>query len=285
MRYILALLSLLILAGCGGNKRGGDLSDYNIRFDAPGSSPRTEQIPVPTGLPVGPAVDYYGKLKDEIRAETNNEIRNSVQHSSDQLSGLVTAKVGQLAEKVTGVELNLRELLRVEANVSATAHAELRAKVEASIHSVIELKNDVKAVATLTAQVNLQNTMMNDMKLQLKDLQAQLSATASAQIGLSNSLTHMQAGGDNNALTPEAVKLVLGITGGLFALLTTVICLVVRSSYKASMLREQNRTKEAQMERKQSNALLLELMSGDKPADFRQRVRSMGMIPPDPSTA
>lgn len=280
MRYILALISLLVLAGCGGNKRGGDLSDYNIRFDAPSSSPRTEQIP----LPAAPPIDYYGKLKDEIRAETNNEIRNSVQHSSDQLSGLVTAKVGQLAEKVTGVELNLRELLRVEANVSATAHAELRAKVEASIHSVIELKNDVKAVATLTARVDLQNTMMNDMKLQLKDLQAQLSATASAQVGLSNSLTHMQAGGDNNALTPEAVRLVLGITGGLFALLTTVICLVVRSSYKAAMLREQNRTKEAQLERKQSNALLMELMSGDKPPDFRQRVRSMGMLPPDTAT-
>lgn len=274
MRYLLAILGVLLLAGCG-NKRGSDHTAYDIRFSDP---PRTEQIPVPAPLP-GP--DYYGKLKDEIRSETSNEIRNSVQHSSDQLSGLVTTKLGQVAEKIVGVEANLRSEIRAEANVSATATAALTAKVDSNIAVTAELRADVKLIATLQATVTAQANLLNDMKLELGKLQAQLSATAAAQVGLTNSVTHMQAGGNNNALTPEAVKLVVSITGGLFALLTTIICLVVRSAYKNASLKEANRTNEAIAERRQIFTLLMQAIGGDaqSPA-FKAQVKAFG--PPTP---
>ena len=275
MRYLIPLIFLLGLFGCG-NKRGNDQSQIHASFgDNP---PRTEQIPVPM-----PGPDYYGKLKDEIRSETSNEIRNTVQHSSDQLSGLISAKVGQLAEKVTGVELNLRELVRVEANANFSATAELRAKLETTLVATASLQSDIKAIAHLQATVTAQANLLNDMKVQLGDIRAQMAATAAAQVGLSNSLTTMQAGRDTNALTPEAVRLVLGITGGLFALLTTIICLVVRFSYKAAMLREENRTKEAVAERKQISALLMQAIGGDANSPMlKSLVRSFG-LPAAPS--
>lgn len=272
MRYLILFVLALVLAGCGSNKRGSDLSQDRINFGPP---PRTEAVPVP---PDNSAA--MSALKNELRTETTNDIHNAVNHSADQMSGLVTAKVGQLAEKLTGVEANLRTEFRAEANLSAAATANLTAKVDSNITTTAEMRADLKIVASMQATISAQATLMNDMKATIDKLQAQLSATTAAQVGLSNSLTSMQAGRDTNALTPEAVRLVLGITGGLFLLLTTVIVLVVRSAYAAATLRETNRAKSEAEERRQTTSLLMEVLGGNAMTpETKSRVRSLGQPP------
>lgn len=272
MRYLLLAMLSLVLVGCGNSKRGGDLSQDRINFGAP---PQTYSVPVPEDLS-----PKFKALKDEIRTETTNDIHNAVNHSADQMSGAVNAKVGQLAEKLTGVEVNLRSEMRAEANLNATATATLNAKVDSNITTTAEMKADVKLITSMQATLNAQANLINDMRAEIGSLNVKLAATTAAQVGLSNSLTSMQAGRDTNALTPEAVRLVLGITGGLFLLLTTVITLTVRSAYAAATLRETNRAKGEADERRQTTSLLMEVLGGNAMApETKARVRSLGQPP------
>jgi hypothetical protein len=104
------------------------------------------------------------------------------------------------------------------------------------------------------------------------------------QIGIGNKLEELHqeirqsAGRDINYMPRETVNLVLGITGGLFALLTTAITILGRNARK----REQDRTAQERENVKYWQAIAMEAISRLGAEKSRDILPSRGSIPPMP---
>jgi hypothetical protein len=206
---------------------------------------------------------------DGIKQDLSNEIQASSNNTQNQLSGFVNASVSKLAEKLTGVEANLKDLLTVNATMTntlnASANTEIKAKLEASIKLVSEINSQISINNQMTASLNSEFkasiTAMNEMKLELGKL------ALNAQAGIANKIQDIQttidskAGRDVNYLPKEAVYIVVSTLALVaFVFLITVIVVGINSRR-----REEQRTISERENVARWQAIALEAISGLEP--------------------
>lgn len=225
-----AMVGLCFLCGC--------IADQQNRFEQndPVDQPVTIKVSPPQLMDKDEVKEELSAGRREDRQEIENKIQTSSNNTQNQLSGLVTTSISKLAEQVTGLEANLKDLINLNATMNNTAVAEFRAKVEATLTAVTEIKAQLSVVANLSLKFDNQMIALTKLEAKIGDL--------NAQVGIGNKLEKLEqtitqnAGRDINYMPMETVKLVLGITGGLFALLTIVIGVLG----KLARLREVART-------------------------------------------
>jgi len=206
---------------------------------------------------------------DGIKQDLSNEIQASSNNTQNQLSGFVNASVSKLAEKLTGVEANLKDLLTVNATMTntlnASANTEIKAKLEASIKLVSEINSQISLNNQMTASLNSEFkasiTAMNEMKLELGKL------SLNAQAGIANKIQDIQttidskAGRDVNYLPKEAVYIVVSTLALVaFVFLITVIVVGINSRR-----REEQRTISERENVARWQAIALEAISSLEP--------------------
>ena len=250
MRVILVssgLCLLLSLPGCLGSQQN------TIHQEAPVSL-------IPPAAAAGPvALDpqaVVSALRPELTASSNA--------TQNQLNGLVNASVSKLGEKVVGLESNLRDLLHLQNTATLTAQTELQAKLQASLQATAELKLALSAITQLNTSVDTKVSALTQFETRLEtslnaltELRLRVESVATGQAGLSNSIQTLKAGRDVNQLPTEAVYLLLGITGSLCGLFTTIVTLIYRASRQRAALSAQ----EEREERQQTYGVLLEVLS------------------------
>jgi hypothetical protein len=197
-------LFLTTFSGCqlaGSQSRSNQNNTVNQSL--PGVVPGTRNEPVPP--------DVVTPLKSEILQSANN--------TQNQLSGLLNASVSKLSEKLTGVEANLSELVKVTANTNISSNLELKNQISAAVTAVADLKVEIKATATFT----------NEMTAHIARLEAIMTNNVNGQAGVYNKLDSMQqefksaAGRDiqNNYLPKEAVKIIESSNWMLLGIIST----------------------------------------------------------------
>lgn len=241
MRRVFLVLILLLLPGCfspsGRQDAEAKIEAPRVVIPLPSAGASKEDVRDQVSDVVGGAVK---DIKNDIQASSNN--------TQNQLSGLVTASVSKVADKLTGVEADLKDLLNITAtmnntiNASATANInaqmEMKAKLEASLTAVADVKADLNVVNEMRADVRATLQASNEMKADLGKI------SANAQLGIANSLKDIYtaidntAGRDVNYLPKEAVYLLMGVMG--FVTLILLVAIVI-GGYN-SRLREKNRT-------------------------------------------
>lgn len=210
MRWI-AIVLFPFLAGCVdiGSPKARQTDESDTKVEGPRITFKQD--------PEERKADKEERDKDrKERAEHKAEILASTNATKNQLSGLLTTSISKLGEKVTGVEANLKELLKVEASLSAEARADLRATVKLMTEFKIELKN------TVTANTKIQNHMDSlvkataELKLKVGNIDTNLQNQMQGQVGWNNKLQskmekweqtlHGQAGRDVNMFPKQAVE-------------------------------------------------------------------------------
>ena len=219
IRLISFIVLLTLLTGC--------IADNKTR-QGPITIEHKPQISVPAPEITTENVDT-DKLVEDVASRVNADMSSN----SNQLSGHLVAQLQKL-------EANLKGLVNLEAKMDNKMQADLRADLTNTMTALTRLE------ATFTANVNVTNemkaTLTNQMKA-LSDIQASLGnvagqadATASAQVGLKNDLTKVQAtlqsdikasaGRDVNMWPMSAVLTVIAIMlvmGGLMYGITVFI--------------------------------------------------------------
>ena len=143
--------------------------------------------------------------KHEVRDDIKRDIQDSSNAIQANVNSLIGGSIGKLGEKVTGLELGMRDLVHVS--------ADLKASFSSSIDSTVQLSN--KMNTNLSAVADLQAKVESQIKLNA-ELNAKLQAVGNAQVGLSNdfksSISEMKqdfkAGGDivNSQFTKEMLE-------------------------------------------------------------------------------
>lgn len=230
MRKALIFLMLAFLAGCIGDQHSGD------------NAPVIRQDPPVINVPPSQTVDSKGITEDIKR-----EITASSNATANQLTGLVNASVSKLAEKVTGIEANLSDLVRVSAKLEAKMEvtAEMKVRLDAAMTATADLKAEMQNIVTATA------SMDNRLKI-LTDIKNEMANAASAQVGLNNKfeqkLEHLEetitatAGRDVNMLPKTAVDLIQYNLWAMVAIITTlcsVASTAIALAYRSARKREQ----------------------------------------------
>jgi hypothetical protein len=254
---IIPVVLLLCLTGC--------LSPKGAQENHTAISPPIINLPPPQQVDTSKLESRV----DGIKQDLSNEIQASSNNTQNQLSGFVNASVSKLAEKLTGVEANLKDLLTVNATMTntlnASANTEIKAKLEASIKLVSEINSQISINNQMTASLNSEFkasiTAMNEMKLELGKL------ALNAQAGIANKIQDIQttidskAGRDVNYLPKEAVYIVVSTLALVaFVFLITVIVVGINSRR-----REEQRTISERENVARWQAIALEAISGLEP--------------------
>lgn len=239
-----AFLVIVLLSGC--------VADNNTR---------QQQAPVTTGGPiinVPPPVHVTEKVDT---GEITREIRASNETTQNQLSGLVTASVSKL-------ELNLKELFKLQFDTNVNASAEFKAKLENTMSALNDMKitltNQMNATATIEAKLQI----MTEIKA---SLDAMAMANANGQVGLSNKIDQKvdslkasfgNVGHDVNMFPKQAVDVIVS-TNSTWAYVLGLICTVITTI--AGFVAKNARKREAQ-----SNQTLLAVLAKLHPDKTRE---------------
>lgn len=242
------LLVLIFLTGCIGDQKGRQEASPTVTTPL---ATRAEPVPE-AGVPKA--------IKDEIITSANS--------TQNQMSGLLNLAVSKIAEKMTGIEANFKELLHASFDMANTAVANLKAEVNAQATLNATLK------AQLDAQVQINNKMEASFKAELKDLKVQLdnqvNANASAQMGLSNKFEQKleaatnTAGRDVNYLPKEVVQIIRD-DNHVFAYVISTVCgiisLIITLVMRAAAKRATEHAEEDREERQDNMTLLLKVLA------------------------
>jgi hypothetical protein len=181
-------------------------------------------------------------IKDQITASSNN--------TQNQLSGLVTASVSKLGEKVTGVEARVTDLIKVEATMNNTAQADLRAKVDSVITTQAEFRAEMNNMVEVSNKMSADLKAFADIKFQLGKITSDIEGQAGVNNKIEKKIEDVKqtflsrAGRDVNMLPKQAVDIITnswmffaGLVSTLLAAATTIISL----SYKYARQRAERR--------------------------------------------
>lgn len=236
MRFIPLILPLILL-GC--------IADNKTRQT---SQPITENhIHVPPPNIEVKEVDT-DKMVENTVARVSQNVKTDMATNNSQLSGHIVAQLSKL-------ELNLKGLINLETKIDNNMYASVRT----------DLTNTIQAVATLRASFDANMSVTNEMKATLtnqmkafSDIQTtlgnmagQADATASAQVGLTNTLTKMQmtlqndikAGRDVNMWPMSAVLTVLVIMLAMGGLVFGVTAVIAKHAYDNARAQQDNYAK------------------------------------------
>ena len=205
LRHIIVLSSLFLLVGCLGSGNSGP-SDVN------------QPAPVITvNVPPHEVVNQAETQADiaKSKADVLTAVESSANNTQSNMTGYINASISKLAEKLTGIEANLKDLISFNATMTNTANAEIRADMNNKLDATL------KATVDLKAQIDANFQMTNEIKLKIADM--------NAQVGLVNEIKKIvetntnTAGGDVNNWPKDLVKLLLGLVTVLCGLVTTTI--------------------------------------------------------------
>lgn len=255
------ILISLLLAGCVAdqkNRLDGTQSGATIKLEVPPNSIDTKAI--------------TSELGEKIDASTEN--------TQNQLSGLITTSVSDLADTIKGVEANLRANLEAHFN----ANAEIKTKLDATINNQVELKAHLQNQIDLNNQMNAKLTAMTEITNKLNlDLNSQIAGQAGALNRIEKEVTSInaKAGRDVNMLPQTAVDLLvtnLWVSVIIILSLGGIATVVIVLAYRASRMREANRTNIEREERKQLLDLLTEMLphiQPEKADEINHRMKSI----------
>jgi inner membrane protein involved in colicin E2 resistance len=263
MKTIILLIPI-ILCGCIADQRSN-----NTGGDTTQSGP-TINVPPPQ------MVDTTGlekRIGDQITASSNT--------TQNQMSGLVTASVSKLGEKVTGLETNLSELIKLTANFNTTVQSEIKTKVEAISIINTELKAEMHNIFTISNKVEARLNVLNEIKLELGNLNTQ----AQGQVGWNNKLENRiedvkqtftsAAGRDVNMLPKQAVDIIIG-SWEFFTIMLSIILsaatTVIAFSYRYARMRAEKRFELEKQERHNLHKLLMVALA-HCPADKAEEIK------------
>jgi hypothetical protein len=256
-----SLCALLWLSGCIASQRAGN------------NAPEVKNNAPVINLPPPQSVDTKG-----VTEEIKREILASSNTTQNQLTGLLNASVSKLADKLNGVEANIKELVKIEANMNNTANAEIRAKVDTALTATAvmnaEMKNIVEVSSKMEAAFTTQVKALSDIHVKLGSIDTNMANAANAQVGANNRFDQkMQtlhetitasAGRDVNMLPRSAVDLLqynLWAFVTIFSILAGVATIVVGRAYKNAREREVLRTQAERDERKRVTNLLYKVLA------------------------
>jgi hypothetical protein len=264
MKRLLLVIGLVVLAGC--------IMDQKGKID------QKSDPPPPVNINVQPSKEQdLGEVRKGL-SDLRTDIATSSNNTANQFSGLLNANVSKLAERLTGLEANLSELVKVTATMNNTANVDMKNKLEAALTAVANLKAELTAIMNtsvkMEAEFSAQATLLAKLDVAIGRLETTISATANGQVGFNNKFEqkmerveeHLtaQAGRDVNMYPAAAVYTVLGVVGA-FVLIVVIVAAVAMSviinSYKASREREAGRTQNEKDERKRYERLLMKAIS------------------------
>lgn len=208
------LAAIFSLTGCLSGGRAGH-EGGTVRQDAPKVD---IHVPPPQVVDQEKVVAELGRVRSDIQTE----IQHSSNNTQNALSGLVNASVSKVAERVTGVEATVKDLLTINntatANINTQFDSMLKATatMEARMDNVVTFNNNMQA--DLKATVNA----LSEIKVELGKI------NGAAQVGFNNKIEQLQqdlkntAGRDVNYLPKEAVYMFVTIISILAGLATTI---------------------------------------------------------------
>lgn len=272
---------LVFLAGCVGDQKG--------RIDQTNTTP-----PPKVDVNVLPQKEQdLGEVRKGL-ADLRTDIATSSNNTANQFSGLLNANVSKLAERLTGLEANLSELVKITATMNNTANVDMKNQLDAALTAVTSLRADLKILASLDAKFDAKMTAHAEFlsKIELKLGNLENNMNANAQVGLSNSVKlnkvdetlTASAGRDVNMYPAAAVYTVLGTVGAFVIIFGVVgviaVCMII-NSYKASREREADRTKNEKDERMRYEKLLMKAISMIPEGKLNREIsRELGLSDP-----
>ena len=199
-----------------------------------------------------------------------SEVMSSSNATKAELTGLLNAQVSKLGEKVTGLEMSLSDLIKINNSMSATAQAEFRARLDATLQAYTEIKAEMHNVLTVS----------NDLRAEMRIDLGKISTDLNAQVGVGNSIDKRinelkqtfisSAGHDVNMLPQQAVDVIIGsyrMFGITILLLLVVATIVISMTFKYSRSRAEKRAADEQSERKLYYDLLISALGKLSPED------------------
>ena len=241
---LISLVLLVLLTGC--------VLDNNAK---------QTQAPVTT---TGPIINVPPAQVTTEKLDTSaltNEIRASNETTQNQLSGLITASVSKL-------ELNLKELFKLQFDTNVTASADFRAKLEAALSIIAELKIMISNQLNITTNLEAKLQVLTQIKA---SLDAMAIANANGQVGLSNRIdqkvdslkaTFGNVGHDVNMFPKQAVDVIVN-TNATWAWIVCAICIVMTTV--AGFVAKNSRYREAQV-----NQVLMSVLAKLHPDQTRE---------------
>jgi hypothetical protein len=202
------------------------------------------------------------------------------------MSGLLTASVSKLGEKVTGLEANLSDLIKLNATMNNTASAEIKTKLETTLAAHIELKAEMKNMVDITSKIETHLTAITDIRIALDRMTNQ----ANAQVGWNNKFESKiedvkqtftsQAGRDVNMLPQQAVDVIIGSWEFFATLISIILAAATTVISRAYKLAREKAERDFQLERQEKqniHKLLLAALAhcpADKARELEGKINS-----------
>lgn len=254
LRYPFVFFLLIILPGC--------LLGQKTRMEAQDNT--TVEAPK---LPDSIKTDPVQRMEDKQRSEKDKrEIKEEIAASSNatrnQMSGLVTTSVSKLGEIVKGVEANLSELLKVEANLDVQARTDLQAALKLMAELKVELNNTLTISNKVADKMDSLLKINASMELKLGNIETNMQAQGQGAAGWRNKMEQKldhsvqtftsKAGRDVNMLPKSAVDMSVSMAEkavGMLTLFCGVFSAVVAMTFRYSRQRAEERAKAANEEK------------------------------------
>ena len=231
-KKVLLMFLLTLLTGCLADNKTRQASVIEHK----------PQIMVPA-----PAINTEKVDTNRLVEDTAARVRADMSANNSQLSGHIVAQLSKL-------ELNLKALANIETKLDNNLYAQLRADLTSTISAVASFKAQLESTITLTNKMdaNILNQMkaLSDIQLKIGQMSGQADITASAQVGLKNELTKVQAtlqteirntaGRDVNMWPMSAVLTVIGIMLVMGGLIYGVTVFIGKSAYDNARAREED---------------------------------------------
>lgn len=252
MNKILIIIPL-ILSGC--------IADQ--RTDQKGGEANTSGPTI--NIPPAQTVDT-----EKLEKNIGDKIIASSNTTQNQLAGLLTTSVSKVGERVTGLEANLSELIKLNATMNNTAQVEVKAKLDATISLTTQLKAEMNNMVNISNKIEAHLTALTDIKVELGKINTQ----AQGQVGWNNKLENKiedikqtftsTAGRDVNNLPKQAVDIIIG-SWEFFAILISILCgaatTIISYSYKLARERSDSAAKLERQSHQNTYKLLLSAIS------------------------
>lgn len=226
---------LILLMGCvaDNNTRQASIIEHKPQIMMPAPIINTEQIDT-----------------NRLVEDTAARIRADMSANNSQLSGHIVAQLSKL-------EVNLKALANIEAKIDNNLYAQLRTDLTSTITAVsnfkVQLENSIALTNKMDISLTNQMKVLSDIQFKIGHMSGQADATVSAQVGLKNDLTKVQAtlqadikntaGRDINMWPMSAVITVIGIMLVMGTMVYGVTVFIGKQAYDNARAREDDYAK------------------------------------------
>jgi hypothetical protein len=261
---ITLIISTLLLTGCIADQRT-DNQGGNARTDGP-----------IINLPAPQTVDT-----EKLEKNMTDKIIASSNTTQNQLSGLLTTSISKVAEKVTGLETNLSELIKLNTTINNTAQAEIKTKLDSAITLNTELKAEMKNIIEVNNKMEAELKILTEIRVEIGKFNTQ----AQGQVGWNNKLENKiedlkqtftsTAGRDVNMLPQQAVDVIINswkLFAAIIATIMTAATTILSMSYHYARIRAEEAFKLEHQERQNTHKLLL-IALAHCPADKADEIK------------